>query len=775
MAKSDPRPCLSPLLTAERALAAEYRKRARGYELKSVPPAHAKGLLEQGWGHDKTLKTRIRLRRAKAHDERLEDLVWCLLYKLGYSELSSGRDFTVPIRHRARNDVPQRIAVLARDEETVVVVRCCSQQEPAPRSLSEEITAFWASKSQIAAAIRRHWGSTPKAKMVWIIATQNVVWSPTDRNQARDYSIHTLTEREIVYFRELASHLGHAARFQFLAEFLEGQKVPALAGRSVPALRGKLGGRKCYSFVTTPNDLLKIAFVNHRTRKDPQALPSYQRLMSRSRLRNIGTYIEGGGFFPTNLLVNFKTPVRFDPVSTDSRAGVTYGHLYLPDRYKSTWIIDGQHRLYGYSGISTTSIHQNLLVVAFEGLPIEDEANLFVVINREQKSVPRTLLDDLQGDLRWGSEDPRERIGAIIARLVGQMNEEFGQPLYNRVTRQGIRPTAHTCLTLPQLKIGLVRSGLLGRAVRNGKRYEVGPLTGSTDEKTVRRGADFLNDYLRLYERANRDAWKAGRHGYVCTNVGVQGLLLIAASIIEHIETTGKLVAKETTTEALLAAVEPYVGPILVGLRDGGDGWIRERFKVKYGTGGLRQCHFRLARDVRTSTPNFSPEGFAEWLEEQSEEKIERAETQLKELTKQVHSYVFQQLRMRYGDDYFERGVSNKQWRVDAYSRQQDDPQRLPLENYLELIQLKKIVENSSHWHLFKDVLNIPEKRDKGKAKNLGWLEKLNVLRRIPAHPAEGRDFRIEDFDYLDWIHAEFFARYRRAETKEQASKPKEP
>ncbi len=153
-------------------------------------------------------------------------------------------------------------------------------------------------------------------------------------------------------------------------------------------------------------------------------------------------------------------------------------------------------------------------------------------------------------------------------------------------------------------------------------------------------------------------------------------------------------------------------------------------------------------------------------MEEQSEEKIERAETQLKELAKRLHGYVFRQLRKRYGEDYFEKGVSNKQWRVEAYSRQQDDPQRLPLQNYLDLIQLKGIVEKAGHWQMFKDVLDIPERGDKGKAKNLEWLGRLNVLRRIPAHPAEGRDFRMEDFDYLDWIHAKFFARYRRAETK---------
>ena len=53
------------------------------------------------------------------------------------------------------------------------------------------------------------------------------------------------------------------------------------------------------------------------------------------------------------------------------------------------------------------------MVIAFEKLQTEEEANLFVTINHEQKSVPRSLLDDLEGDLKWGSSKPAERIGAI--------------------------------------------------------------------------------------------------------------------------------------------------------------------------------------------------------------------------------------------------------------------------------------------------------------------------------------------------------------------------
>ena len=74
------------------------------------------------------------------------------------------------------------------------------------------------------------------------------------------------------------------------------------------------------------------------------------------------------------------------------------GTLYIPNKYKTAWIIDGQHRLFGYANLDDNFLAQNIFVVAFEKMPIEEEANLFVTINHEQKSVPKNLLDDLEGE-----------------------------------------------------------------------------------------------------------------------------------------------------------------------------------------------------------------------------------------------------------------------------------------------------------------------------------------------------------------------------------------
>jgi len=77
---------------------------------------------------------------------------------------------------------------------------------------------------------------------------------------------------------------------------------------------------------------------------------------------------------------------------------------------------------------------------------------------------------------------------------------------------------------------------------------------------------------------------------------------------------------------------------------------------------------------------------------------------------------------------------------------------------------MKKVVENRNNWHLFKGVFNIPEPGEKGLAKNLKWMERINELRRIPGHPARERKYKVEDFQYTDFIYDELMKRIKEAQ-----------
>jgi DNA sulfur modification protein DndB len=756
----------SPILKDAPRLKREAVKRRKPLEHITVSPAQISEFEADGWQVDKTLKKQTRLTREKPIDERLENRFWMLMFRLGYPEMNEGRQFTVQIERKGASTLKKQIDVFAVDAETVVIAECKTSAKIVRRSLQKDIEEFGGLKGPIGSAIRKHYGAARKLKLVFLFVTENIIWSDPDKERARGLKIGVITERELRYYSQIADHLGKSARYQFLAEFLKDQNIPELSGQYVPALRGKLGGKPFYSFVTTPRVLLKLSFVNHRSLNDPDGAPSYQRLVSKSRLRAVGEFIRKGGYFPNNLIVSFTKKVRFDRISRDDVADVMFGQLYLPDLYRSAWIVDGQHRLYGYSAIDDKFLDQNVIVVAFEQLPKEEEANLFVTINHEQKPVPKHLLDDLEGELKWGSSVPSERVGAISARLINTLNQEIGEAFHNRVTQQGITSTSKTCLTIPALKAAIRRSGLVGKVVIGDSQLDSGPFTGKTDRDTLDRARMALNQYFSRIRNARIVDWEAGRDSVLCTNVAVQAHIILLASLIDYWEANTASDAKSMDVADLILSLDEFLNPIISKLETASGAELERLFDVPFGSGGPPEYFFRLCRIIKAEFSDFQPDGLKDWEAEQSEDRIKEADDQLKRIVTEMRHVIFSTLKRIHGvknNAYWERGVADKTIKTNAYGRAQDADvdDRLPLEAYLEVVEMKKIVEAKENWSIFKPIFNIPEPGDKGIAKNTKWMVKINELRRIPAHPARDRHYKVEDFDYIEFVERELMAKMR--------------
>lgn len=754
-AESKSEALLWPLLDKAPDLRRAYRQRNTKFDQKKITSSEIEEHLAEGWEIHKKQKGVAVIRRGKKIDERLENLWWVLLYKMGYSELNGGRKFRIKLKRRNGVEGEKQIDVFASDDETVIISECKSSERLKRKSLQKDIEEMGALKGDIAASVKAFYGKDYKPKILWFFVTENVIWSDEDIARADAHRIKRITEIELPYYTQLADHLGKAARFQFLAEFLKDQLIPEMADARVPATRGKLGGKYFYSFVTTPRHLLKIAFVNHRTLDDPEGYPTYQRLIQKSRLKSIGRFITDGGFFPNNLLVNFVKPPRFDILQKDTLNDVHFGNLYLPSTYKSAWIIDGQHRLYGYASLPDEYLDQKLVVVAFEGIPKDEEANMFVTINHEQKSVPKNLLDDLEGQLKWESENPTERIGALAARVIHSLNRELSSPLYGRFSAEGIRGTPRVCLTVPQVKHGLRRSGLLGQVVLR-THYEPGALCGSTDNASLARSIKILNGYFRQVEEAAMSRWDSGRPGKLCTNESIQALTLLLAELIRYIERHTKKPLRSYSEQAVLQLLGEHMTPLLDFLQ-GDQSEVDTLLSVQFGSGGPRELFLRFAKVMRKSYPTFEPDGYENWTIAQSEELRRNADQQVQKINMMVQKHIFTVFRRMYGEDkgaYWEKGIPLKDIKSKAYSKSQDVDvdARLPLEAYLDFIEFKQIVEHKDRWSIFKGILDIPVDGDKGQAKNLKWMDRFNELRRIPAHAAEGRNYKIEDFSFLEEI-----------------------
>ncbi len=755
-------PHLSPLLTDSRSIRREAVIRRKAHQERAIQSEQWAQYEIDGWKKVKTLKRSIKAIKEKPHDERLENRFWMLMFRLGYPELNKGRKFQIRVDRKGAETLLKQVDIFAKDDETVIVAECKSSEKNTKRSLQKDIEEFANLKGPISSAIKQHYGADQKLKIIWLFVTENIVWSKPDKERAVGQNIRVVTEKELRYFSQIAEYIGKSARYQFLAEFLKDQEIPGLTNKRVPAIRGKLGGKSFYCFSTTPRHLLKIAFVNHRSLSDPEGAPAYQRLVSKARLRAIGTFINEGGFFPNNLLINFTRDLKFEKTGNSETSDVIFGMLYLPSRYRSAWVIDGQHRLYGFSAADDKFLDQNIIVVAFEKLPKIEEAGLFVTINHEQKSVPKHLLDDLEGDLKWESKIPSERIGAIASRLIAHLNSDLDEPFYNRVTQQGIKTTHKTCLTIPALKEAIIRSGLIGRAVLKDSHYEAGPLTGKSDAETLDRARDVFNQYFKIIKNANPAQWEKGREGDVGTNPGVQGYILLLGELIKYWETLSGADPKETETSELISDIEEYLEPVTSALSKSSDEELKKRFTVILGSSGPVEYCFKLCQVIKSQRGDFRPAGLDSFEAEQSDEKFQETSSRLRLIEEKINQTIFDIFRAKYGSqDYWEEGIADNNIKSEAYKRSLEDEKgkRGPLESYLNLVDYKKIIEHRQNWNFLKDLFNIAEAGEKGLAKNLKWLDRINELRRIPSHPSPNRKFKSDDHDYVDWLYSEFNSR----------------
>ena len=145
-----------------------------------------------------------------------------------------------------------------------------------------------------------------------------------------------------------------------------------------------------YSGVMRVKDLIERAEVDVY-RQDDGREEGYQRAPETARTGKVARYLQSDSkpLMPTSILLSFRG-VLGNPAADDVSIEID---LADEDRL---WIVDGQHRLYGFKkavadlGLERLNDYQ-LPVVIVENPSIEDEANQFRVINENMKKVRTDL------------------------------------------------------------------------------------------------------------------------------------------------------------------------------------------------------------------------------------------------------------------------------------------------------------------------------------------------------------------------------------------------
>jgi DGQHR domain-containing protein len=654
-----------------------------------------------------------------------------------------------------------QIDVVGIEDELGLSVECKSQDKFAKRpQFQEELSKLAHVRERFSKAINANpFTSGRKRQAVLVLFLSNIELTKNDRERAEEANVQVFDERDLDYYEKLVAHLGPAAKYQFFADLLPGKSVAGLEIR-VPSVRTRMGAHNSYSFPISPEYLLKISYVSHRSKGKASDVHTYQRMLSKTRLTKIRQYISEAGIFPTNIVVNLdKRRLIFERIKQDNpkedqeESGVL-GWLTIKPAYKSAWIIDGQHRLFAYSGHPRAKTGR-LGVLAFEGLPPSRQAQLFIDINAKQKSVKQSLLQELFAELHWDAAKPRERVQAIVSKAIQVLDADKFCPLYSRIQTADATKDSRRCISLTSV-FGAVESKDF-YIVREKKDTvtEYGPLWAATDmDDTLDRTVYVLKHWLLSITTHCAAWWDLGSAdgGGLAMNDGVISCINVLRSVFTHFEARGvKLIHYDNAD--LVELIKPYgealgkhFGHMTAEERKG----FRDLRGIQGQTARTRRCQ----QAIRLVIPDFNPPGLDEFIKREKEQTNLRAKLITDHIELMLKTVVVEELRREYstGDDWWVLGVP-KQVRLAAMAKhEEDDGKRGSREAYFDLISYRKIALEK--WDLFGPLLGYGSTGNK--EKKTKWLITVNEKRNLVAHPTSGVSLSVEELaeleSYESWL-----------------------
>ncbi len=137
------------------------------------------------------------------------------------------------------------------------------------------------------------------------------------------------------------------------------------------------------------SDLIKMSYVARRGQSEEEG--AVQRILNTRRISSISRFLQNGGFFPTNIILNIINPEKIE---------VKEDIITVSDEEAIAQVLDGQHRIAGMrdaiKAVPQIGDTEFPCLIAV-GLTTEQCAQIFISINTEQKNVPKSLIYDLYG------------------------------------------------------------------------------------------------------------------------------------------------------------------------------------------------------------------------------------------------------------------------------------------------------------------------------------------------------------------------------------------
>ena len=717
------------MMHEEGALLIKYKSRSMKFIVETVSKNEKEDYEKMGYSEIRSLKRKVKMSKPKEESIQFEDDIWCMFYNLGFRILN--KDEHLRVQWGPNPEDTQQLDVVAVGDDAIFVVECKAASNWTKGNFKDQINKIEQYKEGVSNILRQLYG--PRKKVKFIFATRQYRIGDEDKKRMNNAGIFGLNDNAYAYISNLIKSYKESARYQFYALMFKDELINEETYK-FPVLRGEMGGNKYYICSIEPSVLLKIGFVLHRTRVNDSMSPTYQRLLVPKRIPGITKFIDAGGYFPNSIIINFNSEneyskIKFRPIKADTDSKSEFGYLLIPNAYGIAFIIDGQHRLYGYAQ-SRHKDDSTIPVVAFENMPSEEQLKIFMDINENQKAVSPSLRLDLVEDLCWNASNLDSRMKALRSSIIKNLSNDQNKILYRKITiGEDIAE-----LTLKPFDTALSKSGLIPKA---SKTQWVGDTdicifnTNETDvEKAMYAAKEQISNFINYaYEIADEKMTEECKKVFLFSNRATYPFICLLGSLHAHLIKTGELNPSSTIFERNVK-MKPYVEFLSVALNN-----LPEEEKAKL-TGHLGQgaeTHwFRAYQNIiNKHEPEYAPEELIEWQETQDQTLQEEGGKYKGEIKQMLRSLVFNCLEKTFGRQWqnnvaiLKNAVEGRIIR-DFADNDGFEMSEYDWKDYVEISEYKEIISQNFTYPNFSDVFAIDLNNGfKSKKEKLAWMSLL--------------------------------------------------
>ena len=722
----------SHMLQEEEALKAKFKARNTKFETIKVLHNEVETYAKMGFIEGTKTARKTTMKRKKQESVLFEDEVWCMFYSLGFRILN--KDEHLSVQWGPNKEDTQQLDVVAVGEDAIFVIECKAADKHKSHSFKKELNGMEQYMSGVRDVLRQIYGKEKKVKFIFATRNYRFEEDGEDINRMRNAGIFHLNDNSFNYISNLIKSYKNAVIYQFYGlmfkdELINNDRV------SIPALRGKMGGRNYYLFSIEPSTLLKIGFVLHRTRVNDSMAPTYQRLLIPSRLKGITKFINDGGFFSNSIIINFggekkKLKPTFDPVKRSEDSKAEFGMLSIPNAYGIAYIIDGQHRIYGYAN-SEYKDKNTIPVVAFENMESEEQLKIFMEINENQKAVSPSLRLDLEEDLYWKSARIDSRMNALRSSIIKNLAANSNNILYNKIS---IGEDA-SALSFKPFDTALRRSGLIPKAnatqwIGDNRAclYNINETDSDKEMKDARkRITQFVDScYAILDSKIEDDAIKSD---FIFSNRATFAIIALIGSLNSYVIDGGKVSASASVAERI-KALTPYMEALASELSQISD---EESSNIKgaFGQGADTFWLHSYQNMVNRRYPDYNPEELVIFKETQDKSVQEEGNGYKESIQKLLRTTVFACLENVYGRDWennvrmIRHDVEGRMIKANADMDAEDWRDWMEVPDYRDIID--KNFSNGEFEKVFTIETGAPAKTKKEK---LAWLAYVDTSKK---------------------------------------------